>query len=87
MNASETLPESTLLQRLAINDSGFVFDPVTGQSFTANESGAALLHLMMHNKSVPDIINQLTDQWNISPQQAERDLLEFSAELRKVLQG
>jgi fructose-1,6-bisphosphatase/inositol monophosphatase family enzyme len=87
MNASETLPESTLLQRLAINDSGFVFDPVTGQSFTANESGAALLHLTMHNKSVPDIINQLTDQWNISPQQAERDLLEFSAELRKVLQG
>jgi hypothetical protein len=64
----------THLQRLAINDSGFVFDPVTGRSFTASESGAALLYLMIHNESVPAIIDQLTDQWNISPKQAEQDL-------------
>lgn len=87
MNASEALPEITLLQRLAINESGFVFDPVSGRSFTANESGAALLHLMIHHATIPAIVNILTNEWNISSKQAERDLMGFSAEIRKALQG
>jgi AcrR family transcriptional regulator len=84
---SEILPNPALLQRLAINESGFVFDPVSGRSFTVNESGHALLHLMMREMSVSEIIEQLAEKWDVEPRQEERDLLEFAAELRKAFHG
>ncbi|EGV51531.1 hypothetical protein Rifp1Sym_bf00040 [endosymbiont of Riftia pachyptila (vent Ph05)] len=87
MKPSETLPNPVLLQRLAINESGFIFDPVSGRSFTVNESGLALLHLMMQEMSVTGIIEELADEWDLEPRQAERDLLDFSAELRKAFHG
>jgi len=87
MTTSEILPEPEFLKRLAINDSGFVFDPVSGRSFTVNESGVALLKLMMDEHSVPAIIKKLSEQWDVEPRQAERDLLEFVAELRKAFKG
>ena len=37
------LPKSDVLKRLALSDSGFVFDPVSGNSFTVNGSGLAIL--------------------------------------------
>ena len=38
-----------LFQRLASSESGFVFDPVSGQSYTVNETGLALLRLLQNN--------------------------------------
>jgi hypothetical protein len=87
MNASKILPEPELLQRLAINESGFVFDPVSGRSFTVNQSGFALIHLMRRDENIDSLIEQLTNDWNIDAKQAERDLLEFAAELRKAFKG
>ena len=87
MKSSEILPEPALLQRLAINDSGFVFDPVSGRSFTVNESGFSLVHLMMQETNINSIIEQLQKDWNVDARQAERDLLEFAAELRKAFKG
>jgi hypothetical protein len=34
-----------VIKRLAVNDSGFVFDPVSGKSFSTNETGKAILKL------------------------------------------
>jgi len=87
MTPSDLLPEPALLQRLAINDSGFVFDPVSGRSFTVNASGLALLQLMMHETDAPTIVSRLGLDWELDPVQAERDLLEFAAELRKAFHG
>ena len=87
MKASKILPEPGLLQRLAINESGFVFDPVSGRSFTVNESGFALINLMRHETNIDSLIKQLINDWNIEARQAERDLLEFAAELRKAFKG
>ena len=87
MTPSDLLPAPALLQRLAINDSGFVFDPVSGRSFTVNPSGLALLQAMMRETAPPAIIDALQQDWSLDPVQAERDLLEFAAELRKAFQG
>lgn len=87
MTSSEILPEPEILQRLAINESGFVFDPVSGHSFTMNKSGIALLQLMIHDRKLPSIIKKLKETWDVDAKHAERDLLEFVAELRKALKG
>jgi len=87
MESTEILPEPEILQRLAINESGFVFDPVSGHSFTVNESAVALLKLMSHDRNIPSIIEKLRASWDVDSKHAERDLLEFVAELRKALKG
>lgn len=84
MKSSEILPDISLLQRLAINDSGFVFDPVSGCSFTLNPSGFALLNLMRRKDNIPEIVQALTEEWDVDSHRAERDLIEFCAEIRKI---
>ena len=79
------LPPPDLLRRLAVNESGFLFDPVSGRSFTVNESGLALLRLMRQGLPLPEIVTRVTGEWAVEPRQVERDLLEFAAALRKAL--
>lgn len=73
------------LKRLALNDSGFVFDPMTGQSFTVNPSGLELLKLMQKHKDVELINHQILREFDISVEALERDFLEFSEQLRRYL--
>lgn len=86
MSSSRFLPKPEVIQRLAISDNGFVFDPVTGHSFTVNATGLDLLRLMARGESVEAMVSHLIEAWDVDPHMAERDLLEFAAELRKALQ-
>ncbi len=73
------------LKRLAINDSGFVFDPMSGQSFTVNPCGLELLKLMQKQADVTLINHQILREFEVSPEILERDFLEFSEQLRRYL--
>ncbi len=76
---------SDSLKRLALNDSGFVFDPMTGQSFTVNPCGLELLKLMQKQKDVELINHQILAEFDITAEILERDFLEFSEQLRRYL--
>jgi hypothetical protein len=73
------------MKRLALNDSGFVFDPMSGQSFTVNPCGLELLKLMQKQKDMSLIQHQILAEFDISPEVLERDFLEFSEQLRRYL--
>ena len=73
------------LKRLALNDSGFVFDPMSGQSFTVNPCGLELLKLMQKQTDVELINHQIMREFDISAEALERDFLEFSEQLRRYL--
>jgi hypothetical protein len=75
---------SDLINRLAINESGFVFDPVSGQSFSTNESGRAILRLARTERSAQDIAKRLVAEFEVPLQVCERDVLEFAAVLRRL---
>jgi hypothetical protein len=78
-------PPKALLGRLALNESGFVFDPVTGKSFTVNETGMALLRLMRHKDNLKDLLKAVEADYQVDTREAERDILEFSAHIWKIL--
>ena len=40
-------PKQALFNRLALSGSGFVFDPVTGNSFTVNTTGLSILRITL----------------------------------------
>ena len=52
-----------VLRRLALSDSGFVFDPLSGASFTVNASGLALIRILQEGHG-GDIVQ--TDPWAAS---------------------
>lgn len=81
---SVELPKAEVLARLALSDSGFVFDPVTGNSFTVNGSGLAILRQLQHEADLTRIVSALCAEFDIDALSAERDVIEFAALLRNA---
>ncbi len=80
---TELLPSADVLHRLAISESGFVFDPATGNNFTVNETGVQLLHLLQKNLRLDELLQLLADEYDAEPRTIERDVLEFLGALRE----
>lgn len=82
----QTFPPAKLVERLALSASGFVFDPVGGSSFTANETGIAVLRMLQDGAGgVPQIVERLGHEYDAPAAILERDVLDFAARLREVL--
>jgi len=74
-----------LYQRLALSESGFVFDPVSGQSFTVNETGVALLRLLQQSTDLQEIQESLADIYDVQPNELERDINNFTSSLSELM--
>jgi PqqD family protein of HPr-rel-A system len=70
------------LERLAINDEGFIFDPETGNSYTVNKTGFFIIKLLKEGKNEKDIVKALTEEFEIGEDEAKRDLVDFLEQLR-----
>ena len=79
------LPPVTVLDRLALSDKGFVFDPVTGNSFTANATGLCLIKLFQRERDLSELVAQVTSEFDLTDADAERDILDFASLLRGTL--
>ena len=75
--------DAAVLRRLAVSESGFVFDPVTGNSFTANDSGLVLIKLLQEDMNIEDVVSSLTSRFEVESREAERDVRDFVALLAK----
>ena len=74
----------TRLQHLAINKDGFVFDPNSGESFTVNETGLAILEAMIAGTATEDIVGVLLDTFDVTPDEAQRDVMDFVDQLQTL---
>ncbi len=81
----EIIPDRDVLQRLALNDSGFVFDPVNGRSFSANDVGLYVLRFLQQSDDLKALMLSVSRDFDVSMQDAQRDLTEFFGQLRKCL--
>jgi len=84
-SGDELFPAREILQRLALNDSGFVFDPVNGRSFTANDVGLYVLRFLQQHDDPEALIDSICGDFDVLPADARRDVTEFAAQLRKFL--
>jgi len=84
--SSIQLPSLQALKRLAISETGFIFDPSTGHSFSVNETGLIILQDLQQHKSLDEILESLLTEYQIGQAQLERDLIEFVGLLRKQVQ-
>ena len=80
------LPDSRVLERLAVSESGFVFDPVSGHSFSVNETGLTILRALLASRDLDRLRQRLGETYEIDATTLERDLIEFLGSLRDQLQ-
>lgn len=65
------------IQRLAVSGEGFVFDPTNGDSFNVNATGLVCLEGLKQGKDYQQMAQDLEDGFEVSSEQAERDVLSF----------
>lgn len=82
-------PENTIgldkLAQLAISDTGFVFDPASGQSFTLNSSGLFVIQQLRSKISLDKIAFNLTEEYAVSFEVALSSIEAFLLQLRRYL--
>lgn len=71
-----------LISDVAVSENGFLFQPVTGESFTLNSVGIIIMEGLKANKESQEIIDDIVSEYEIDKTAAERDFSEFINQLR-----
>jgi hypothetical protein len=66
-----------LKKNIAISESGFVFNPEIGTSFTTNSLGVAILKQLKNRTSSGEIIESIVNNYEIDETTCEKDLDDF----------
>ena len=67
---------------IAINENGFLFDPNTGESYTANPVAREIIFMMKQELSVDEIRSRILDKYDVDETTLEKNLIDFQAILR-----
>jgi hypothetical protein len=71
-----------LKKNIATSESGFVFNPSSGDSFSLNTIGAEILLQMKENKSSEDIKKDILNRYEVDKSVIEKDWDDFMSQLR-----
>ncbi len=76
------MSEIKISSNLAISENGFLFMPLTGESFTLNEIGVTIINFVKSGMSSEEIINEVIKTYDVENNIAEKDILDFIAQLK-----
>ena len=73
-----------LNRKIAVSESGFVFDSSTGDSFSVNPIGIEILELLKAGKTEKEIKNTLLEEYEVSPAVLEKSISDFIQSLKSL---
>lgn len=73
-----------LRKNIATSESGFIFNPGTGDSFSANPIAAEILLHLKEGKPSSEIKNMILERYDVEPGILEKDWDDFTAQLREA---
>jgi len=76
------MDNSRRLHTLAISESGFIFDPNTGHTFTVNETGLEIIRLLKESKSLEDIVAAIAADYEAGNEHIYKDVVQFLGQLK-----
>lgn len=62
------------VKSLAMNDNGFIFDPASGYSYSANETGLFILKLLSSGLGKDEVVAKLTEEYEVREDDCSSDL-------------
>ncbi len=64
-------------KNIAVSDSGFIFNPLTGDSFSVNPIGQSIINSFQERKSDKEILDDILQEYRIDKNTVEKDLNDF----------
>ncbi|MBP1672487.1 MAG: PqqD family protein [Bacteroidetes bacterium] len=64
-------------KNIAISESGFLFNPSTGDSFSTNPIGKEIITLIKEEQTLQQIVNQIHLKYAVDQDTFEKDLADF----------
>lgn len=64
-------------KNVAVSDSGFVFNPTTGESFSANPIGTEIIEMLKQGKSQDEIKESILENYITEQDIVDKDIFEF----------
>ncbi len=74
--------DTAKLSTLAVSDTGFIFDPATGHSYTTNEVGIRLLKLLKEGLDKDQLTSQIIAEYDVTEDEIDLDYNEFVDNLK-----
>ena len=68
---------------IAVSETGFLFDPTSGESYSINPVGQEILQQLKQGKSPEEISAAMTDQYEIDVASFEKYYYDFMGMLRQ----
>ena len=69
-------------KNIAISETGFVFNPLTGDSFSTNQVGQEILRKLQGKIHSDDLVKHITQKFNVDKTTLEKDLTDFMLMLK-----
>jgi len=73
-----------LKKSIALSESGFIFDPTTGDSYSVNQTGSKIIEYLKEGLSEDQIIDKLNDTFDSDKEQMRKDLDDFLQHLKQL---
>ncbi len=71
-------------KNIATSESGFIFNPGTGDSYSANPAAAEIINLLKEGTSSAEIKKILLGKYEVDKATLEKDWDDFMAQLREA---
>jgi len=73
-----------LKHNIAVSQSGFIFNPATGDSFSVNEIAIRILEMLRNRQTPASILTTLAEEYEADRETLERDLNDFLLHLQQL---
>jgi len=70
-------------KNIAISDSGFVFNPTTGDSYSMNRIGRQILDYLREGNTLEEIKPRMTEEYDVDEASFEKYYFDFLSMLRQ----
>ena len=71
-----------IYSNLAVSDSGFIFNPSNGDSFSTNLVGGDIIRLLKAGKNLAEIKKEITAKYEVDATVFEKDFEDFTSQLQ-----
>jgi len=71
-----------IAQEVKISDNGFVFNSITGDSFSLNPAGLELIRMISEGKEMEEIRDAFVSKYDVDELTFEKDFYEFCTLLK-----
>jgi hypothetical protein len=69
-------------KNIAISETGFIFNPLTGDSFSVNETGLFILRMLKEEENEETLLKAFQEEFELDRNSAEIDLNDFLSMLK-----